>query len=138
MREGDSDLEGDSCKHSALPRQGATPRKAGCKGKDGKSLSMTPLSIDRGKSIHSCPCIAAVRILKLKIAHLKSESPHGVKSFVGLDTHADNTVLGSGCMLIHDVGHMIDVLGFVTTLSSIELSIVMGVVAYDHPITGKV
>ncbi len=33
MKDGDSDLEGDSCKHSALTRQ----RKNSCKGKDGKS-----------------------------------------------------------------------------------------------------
>jgi hypothetical protein len=33
MKDGDSDLEGDSCKHSALMRQ----CKTSCKGKDGKS-----------------------------------------------------------------------------------------------------
>jgi hypothetical protein len=55
-----------------------------------------------------------------------------------LDTHADNTVLGNCCLLIHDTGLKVDVSGFSTALGSIELPIVSGAVAYDHPITGKV
>jgi hypothetical protein len=55
-----------------------------------------------------------------------------------LDTHADNTVLGDCCLLIHDTGRKVDVSGFSTALGSIELPIVSGAVAYDHPITGKV
>jgi hypothetical protein len=55
-----------------------------------------------------------------------------------LDTHADNTVLGDCCLLIHDTGQKVDVLGFSTALGLIELPIVSGAVAYDHPITGKV
>jgi len=55
-----------------------------------------------------------------------------------LDTHADNTVLGDCCLLIHDTGRKVDVLGFSTALGSIELPNVSGAVAYDHPITGKV
>ena len=55
-----------------------------------------------------------------------------------LDTHADNTVLGNCCLLIHDTGRKVDVSGFSTALGSIELPIVSGAVAYDHPITGKV
>jgi hypothetical protein len=55
-----------------------------------------------------------------------------------LDTHANNTVLGNCCLLIHDTGRKVDVLGFSTALRSIELPIVSGAVAYDHPITGKV
>ena len=55
-----------------------------------------------------------------------------------LDTHADNTVLGDCCLLIHDTGRKVDVSGFSTALGSIELLIVSGAVAYDHPITGKV
>ena len=55
-----------------------------------------------------------------------------------LDTHADNTVLGNCCLLTHDTGRKVDVSGFSTALGSIELPIVSGVVAYDHPITGKV
>ena len=55
-----------------------------------------------------------------------------------LDTHADNTVLGECCLLIHDTGRKVDVSGFSTALGSIELPIVSGAVAYDHPITGKV
>ena len=55
-----------------------------------------------------------------------------------LDTHADNTVLSDCCLLIHDTGRKVDVSGFSTALGSIELPIVSGAVAYDHPITGKV
>lgn len=76
--------------------------------------------------------------VKLKIAQLNTESPHDVESFVDLDTHTDNTVLGSGCLLIHDTGRRVDVSGFATVLGSIELPIVTGAIAYDHPITGKV
>jgi len=55
-----------------------------------------------------------------------------------LDTHAANTVLGDCCLLIHDTGRKVDVSGFSTALGLIELPIVSGAVAYDHPITGKV
>jgi len=55
-----------------------------------------------------------------------------------LNTHADNTVLGDCCLLIHDTGRMVDVSGFSSALGSIELPIVLGAVTYDHPITGKV
>jgi len=55
-----------------------------------------------------------------------------------LDTHTDNTVLGGSCLLIHDTGREVDVSGFSLVLGSIELPIILGAVAYDHPITGKV
>jgi hypothetical protein len=55
-----------------------------------------------------------------------------------LDTHADNTVLGDSCLLIHDTGWKVDVSGFSTALGPIELPIVSGAFAYDHPTTGKV
>jgi len=42
------------------------------------------------------------------------------------------------CLLIHDTGRKVDVSGFSTALGSIELPIISGAVAYDHPITGKV
>ncbi len=72
------------------------------------------------------------------IAQLNTESPHGVESFVDLDTHADNTVLGGSCLLIHDTGCRVDVSGFAAALGSIELPVVTAAVAYDYPITGKV
>jgi hypothetical protein len=55
-----------------------------------------------------------------------------------LDTHANNTVLGDCCLLIHDTGRKVDVSGFSTAPRLIELPIVLGAVAFDHPITGKV
>jgi hypothetical protein len=55
-----------------------------------------------------------------------------------LDTHAKNTVLGDCCLLIHDTGRKVDVLGFSIALGLIELPIVSGRVAYDHPIIGNV
>ncbi len=78
-----------------------------------------------------------MRTVKL-IAQLNTESPHGVESFVNLDTHADKTVFGGGCLLIYDTGCRVDVLGFAAALGSIELPIVTGAVAYNHPIPGKV
>ena len=69
---------------------------------------------------------------------MNTESPHGAESFADLDTHADNTVLGGGCLLIHDTGRRVDVSGFESSLGSLTLPIVTGAVAYDHPVTGKV
>jgi hypothetical protein len=66
------------------------------------------------------------------------ESPHGVKSFANLDSHTDNTVLGSASLIIHDIGRRVDILGFTDALGLIELPIDMGAIAYNHPITGKV
>jgi hypothetical protein len=48
-----------------------------------------------------------------------------------LDTHADNTVLGDCCLLIHDTGQKVDVSGFSTALGSIELPIVSGAVIWQ-------
>ena len=53
-----------------------------------------------------------------------------------LDIHADNTVLRASCLLIH--GRKVEVSGFSMALRSMELPILSGAVAYDHPITGKV
>ena len=78
-----------------------------------------------------------MRTVKL-IVQLNTESPHGVESFVDLNTHADNTVLGGGCLLIHDTRHRVDVSGFAAMLGSIELPIVTAAVTYYHSITGKV
>ena len=55
-----------------------------------------------------------------------------------LDTHADNTVLGNSCILIHDTGRKVDVSGFSTAFGLIELPIIMGAVAYNHLTTSKV
>ena len=77
-------------------------------------------------------------IVKLKIAQLNTESPHDIESFVDLDTHTDNTVSGSICLLIQDTGRRVNVSGFAAVLAFIELPIVTGAIAYDHPITGKV
>ena len=55
-----------------------------------------------------------------------------------LDTHANNTVLGNSCLLIHDTGRKVDVSGFSTALGLIEFPIVSGAVAPDHPTTNKV
>ena len=60
------------------------------------------------------------------------------ESTMDLDTHADITVLSNCCLLIHDTGRKVDVLGFSTALGLFEFPIISGAVAYDHPITGKV
>ncbi len=54
-----------------------------------------------------------------------------------LDTHADNTILSGTCLLIHDTGRKVDVSGFSAALGLMELPIISGAVAYDHPIIGK-
>ena len=97
-----------------------------------------PLLSDPGGSFISCKAIAAVRTVKINIAQLTAQSPHLSESTMDLNTHADNTVLGDCCLLIHDTGWMVDVSGFSSALGSIELPIVLGAVTYDHPITGKV
>ena len=136
--ESDSGSDDDQCKHFTLTRQGTVPRKAGQKGGAGKSRPPTPLLSDPGGSFISCKAIAAVRTVKVNIAQLTAQSPHLSESTMDLDTHADITVLGDCCLLIHDTGLKVDVSGFSTALGSIELPIISGAVAYDHPITGKV
>ena len=49
-----------------------------------------------------------------------------------LDTHADNTVLGGSCLLIHDTGRKVDVSRFSTTLGSMELPIIAVVEVVDN------
>jgi hypothetical protein len=79
-----------------------------------------------------------VRTVKNIIAQLNTESPHGAESFADLDMHTDNTVLGKGCLLIHDTGRRVDVSGFEASLGSLTLPIITGAVAYGHSVTSKV
>ncbi len=61
-----------------------------------------PLLSDRGGSFISCKTIAAVRTVKVYIAQLTAQSPLLLEAMMDLDTHANNTVLGGSCLLIHD------------------------------------
>jgi hypothetical protein len=50
-----------------------------------------------------------------------------------LDTHADNSVLGGSCLLIHDTGRKVDVSGFSSVLVLIELPIeVEGIMIFSN------
>jgi hypothetical protein len=93
---------------------------------------------DPGGSFISFKAIAAVRTVKINIAQLTAQTPHLLEAMMDLDTHADNTVLGGSCLLIHDTGRKVDVSGFSMALGSMELPIVSSAVVYDHPTTGKV
>ena len=53
-----------------------------------------------------------------------------------LDTHADTTVLGRGCLIIQDFNRVVSVSGWNAAAGSTECPTVTGVVAYDHPYTG--
>jgi hypothetical protein len=136
--ESDSGSNSNQRKHSALTRQGKVLHKDRCKGTDSKSSSATPLLSDCGGSFISCKAIAAVCTVKINIAQLTAHTPHLLEAMMDLDTHANNTVLGGSCLLIHDTGRKVDVLGFSTALGLMELPIVSGAVVYDHPTTGKV
>ena len=85
--------------------------------------------------------IVAVCNVKINIAQLTAQSSHLLEATrMDLDTHADNTVFGDSCLLIHDTGRKVDASGFSTILGliEIELPIVSGAVTYDHPTSGKV
>jgi len=133
--ESDSGSDGDQHKHSALTHQ---PSQGRSQGRGRQELILDASLSDPGGSFISCKAIAAVCTVNVNIAQLTAQSPHLSESTMDLDTQANNTVLGDCCLLIHDTGWKVDVSGFSTALGSIELPIVSGAVAYDHPITGKV
>jgi len=92
-----------------------------------------PLLSDLGGSFISCKAIAAVCTVKVNIAQLTAQSPHLSGATIDINTHANNTVLGDSCLLIHDTGQKVDVSGASTALGLIELPIVLGAIAYNHP-----
>ena len=55
-----------------------------------------------------------------------------------LDTHADTTMLGKHCLVVQDFNQLFNVLGWDSTLGTIECPTVTGVVAYYHPTTGQI
>ena len=61
----------------------------------------------------------------------------GLESLMQLDTHADTTVLGRHCLVVQDFNLPVGVPGWDSTLRTIECPTITGVVAYDHPTTGK-
>ena len=54
-----------------------------------------------------------------------------------LDTHADTTVLGRNCLLIHDFDKTVSVTGWNVSDGATKCRTVSGMVAYDHPVTGQ-
>jgi hypothetical protein len=54
-----------------------------------------------------------------------------------LDTHTDTMVLGRHCLVVQDFNRPVDVPGWDSTLETIKCLTVTGMVAYDHPTTGK-
>ena len=55
-----------------------------------------------------------------------------------LDSHADTTALGKGCVMLQDTGRTVTVEGFDDTIGSLnDVPIVTAAVAYDCPATYK-
>ena len=78
--------------------------------------------------------VATVRSVKLgRIA--ASTTLQCEESWMELDTHADTTVLGRGCLIIQDFNRVVSVSGWNAATGSTECPTVTGVVAYDHPYT---
>ena len=51
-----------------------------------------------------------------------------------LDSHADTTALGPGCLILHDTGNKVTVEPFAATLgSALNIPIVKAAIAYDNP-----
>ena len=56
-----------------------------------------------------------------------------------LDSHADTTALGKGCLILQDTGRTVTVRGFDGSIGSMkDVPIVTAAVAYDCPATFKV
>ena len=60
-----------------------------------------------------------------------------LESSIELDTHANKMVLGKNCLAIQDLNQPVYILGFNSTLGTIECLTVTGVVVYDHPVIGQ-
>ena len=80
--------------------------------------------------------VAVVRSFKLRRI-IASTSLHNQEARMELDTHADTTVLGHNCLLIHDFDKTVSVTGWDASAGATECRTVSGVVAYDHPVTGQ-
>ena len=78
--------------------------------------------------------VAAVR--SVKIGLIVALTSLQLESWMELDTHADTTVLGKSCLVIHDFNKTVSVSGWDASVGSTECLTVSGVVAYDHPYTG--
>ena len=81
------------------------------------------------------------------MAVVSSMPIHGVhsasSSFVGesrleCDSHADTSVVGRHCLVIHDLNRPVRVSGYDPSDGDKVFRMVNAVVAYDHPITGQV
>ena len=77
-------------------------------------------------------------VWSIKIGQIiASTSLHCHESLMELDTHADNTVIGRNCLIIHDFDKAMTVSGWNTLARTTEFWKISRVVAYDHPLTGK-
>ena len=52
-----------------------------------------------------------------------------------IDNHADTTVLGDKCLVIHDFNRPVDVNGYDPTSGSQECATITGATAYNQPVT---
>ena len=54
-----------------------------------------------------------------------------------LDSHADTSCLGRGALILHDYQTPVHVQGYDASLGTKEYQIVLGAIAYCHPMTGQ-
>ena len=73
----------------------------------------------------------------MKKSTIALTSLHNQEVQMELDTHADTTVLGRNCLLIHDFDKTVSVTGWNVSDGATKCWTVSGVVAYDHPVTGQ-
>ena len=75
----------------------------------------------------------------IKVGRFQLATPlQSNESAMGVDNHADTTVLGSNCLPIHDFGRSVDVSGWERSSGSVECPIISGTIEYDYPIGGQV
>ena len=66
-----------------------------------------------------------------------SSSEHG-DTRMECDSHADTSVVGSNCLIIHDYERPVRVFGYDPNDGAKDYRTVTAAVAYDHPQTGQV
>ena len=91
-------------------------------------------AIEEAGSSGTTKTIATVRTVRISVANSSHSS---VNPRVELDNHADTTVLGKQCLKVHDFGRPVKVTGYDPSDGTKTCSTIAGVVAYDHPQTGK-
>ena len=66
-----------------------------------------------------------------------ANSSFGGETRMECDSHADTSVVGKNCLIVHDFERPVKVSGYDPKDGAKEYRTVTGVVAYDHPQTGQ-